>query len=86
MPHVAVPGPFVLWLERQPRTPDLVGSVAAAKILGVAGPHVARLRRQGRMPEPVPIAGTADAYLRSEVEALAVVLEHEREQRQKGGD
>lgn len=66
------------------KTPPLVGSTAAAKILGVPTPHVARLRRQGRMPAPVPIEGTADAYVKAEVQALARELKRERRQRLKG--
>jgi hypothetical protein len=65
------------------RVPPLVGSTAAARILGIPGPHVARLRKAGRL-QPVPIEGTADAYVRSEVEALDRALKRERQARAKG--
>lgn len=82
--HVSVPEGFVAWLEDQPRAPALVGSSAAAAILGVAKPHVTRLRQQGRMPEAIPVEGSSDAYLRSEVVALARQLRRERAARQAG--
>lgn len=62
--------------------PDLVGSSVAAKMLGVPGPHISRLRRAGRL-KPVPIEGTADAYLLEEVRELAKVLKRERAARAK---
>jgi hypothetical protein len=67
------------WLRKQP--PDLVGATEAAKILGVQTPHVTRLREQGRMPEGVPVAGSVQAYVREEVEALARELEARRKER-----
>ena len=84
------------WFRRQPEVqdddegdegrgiPPLVGSTAAAAILGIPAPHVARLRRQGRMPEPVHVEGGHDVYVRSEVEALAAVLRSERGPKQGG--
>lgn len=77
----AVPEAFVRWLAKQPAQPELVGSSAAAEILGVQKPHVTRLRRQGRMPAPVKVEGSNDVYVRSEVVALAAELERERSQR-----
>lgn len=62
--------------------PPLVGSSVAAKMLGVPGPHVSRLRRAGRL-KPVTIEGTADAYLLEEVKALAKTLKAERVARAK---
>jgi len=56
----------------------LVGASAAAKILGIPPPNIARLRKQQRLPAPIPVEGTADAYLRSEIEALAKVLRAKR--------
>jgi hypothetical protein len=79
--HVSVPEGFVAWLRRQPRAPALVGSSAAAAILGVPKPHVTRLRQQGRMPEAIPVEGSNDVYVRSEVVALARQLRREREAR-----
>lgn len=69
------------WLLKQPTAPRLVGATAAAKLLGVQPPHISRLRDQGRMPEPIPVEGTVDAYIREEVEELAVELAQEREAR-----
>lgn len=63
------------FLERQPRFPDLVGATTAAKIMGVNAPYITRLKDQGRMPEAVPVEGSADGYIRSEVEALGGELE-----------
>lgn len=59
----------------------LVGLKAAAGILGVKPPNVSRLRDQGRMPAGVPVEGSADVFVRSEVEVLAVELAAEREAR-----
>lgn len=64
-------------LKRQ----KLVGLTAAAKILGIAPPNVARLRAQGRMPEGVPVEGSADVYLREEVVKLARSMKRERDRR-----
>lgn len=69
------------WLQRQRTAPDLVGATRAAEILGVQPPHLARLRRQGRMPEPIPVDGSVDVYLREEVVALGRQLERERKAR-----
>lgn len=71
------------WLARQPRTPRLVGTTAAAKLLGIQPPHVSRLRDQGRMPEPIEVEGSVDVYLREEVVDLSAELHAEREQRSR---
>lgn len=71
------------WVAERDRAPRLVGPVAAAKILGVQPPHLARLRRQGRMPEAIPVEGTNDVYVREDVEALAKTLAAERAARAK---
>lgn len=60
------------------REQPLVGLVAAARLLGVRAPNVTRLRQQGRMPEGVPVEGSAMVYLRSEIEVLAGELDKER--------
>lgn len=60
---------------------DLVGSKVAAEILGVAGPHVSRLRKTGRLPS-VPVEGTVPVYRRSDVQALAREIKARR--RRKG--
>lgn len=59
----------------------LVGLKGAAGILGVKPPNVSRLRTQGRMSAAVPVEGSADVYVRSEVEALAGELGAERSAR-----
>lgn len=69
---------FGSWLRRQPALPTLVGATRAAEILGVKAPHIARLKAQGRMPEPVAVEGGNEAYLLSEVLALAKTLNAER--------
>jgi predicted DNA-binding transcriptional regulator AlpA len=66
------------WLVRQPTAPHLISRKTAAEILGVKSPHIARFEKQGRMPEPIPVEGTAPAYIREEVEALRDALERER--------
>lgn len=63
------------FLERQPRFPDLVGATKAASLMGVNPPYITRLKDQGRMPEPVPVEGSADGYVREEVLALGEELE-----------
>lgn len=67
-----------------PDYPDLVSSGVAARILGIQGPHVARLRRSGRLVA-VPVEGAAGVYLRSEVLVLARVLARERKARERKG-
>lgn len=71
---------FMEWVRTQPEA-QFVGSTAAAKILGIPAPHVARLRRQGRMPNAIPVAGGYSVYVRSAVEALAKELRAERKAR-----
>lgn len=74
---------FRRWVVRQRTAPDLVGATAAAAILKVQPPHLARLRTQGRMPEAIPVEGSVDVYVREEVEALAEELERERRVRNR---
>lgn len=69
------------FLSRQPRSPELIGTTAAAKLLGIQPPHVSRLRDQGRMPEAVRVEGGNDVFIRDEVEQLARELRAEREDR-----
>lgn len=69
------------WLARQRTAPALVGSKAAARILGVQQPHISRLRDQGRMPDPIPVEEGNDVYVREEVEELAAQLRQAREAR-----
>lgn len=71
------------YLDGQGRVPRLIGATAAAKLLGVQPPHLARLKAQGRMPEGIPVEGTNDVYVREEVEALGVILAGEREARRR---
>jgi predicted DNA-binding transcriptional regulator AlpA len=71
------------WMEKQPMAPDLIGRKVAADILGVNSPYISRLHDQGRMPDPIPIEGTAPAYIREEVEALATELRAERKRREE---
>ena len=68
------------WLAEQPRAPRLIGPTASARVLGVLPPHISRLRDQGRL-RPIPVEGSADVYIRSEVEELAAELAREREER-----
>jgi predicted DNA-binding transcriptional regulator AlpA len=77
----AVATAILRWLRRQPTAPRLVSPTRAAEILGVKLPHLVRLKEQGRMPDPIPIAGSRDAYLLEEVEALGRELAEERAQR-----
>lgn len=69
------------FLERQATAPFLVGTTVAAEILGIKPPHVTRLREQGRMPAPVAVQGSVEAYVREEVEQLARELSRERAER-----
>lgn len=69
------------WLRDQRSAPQLVSATRAASLLGVKPPHISRLRDQGRMPEPIPVEGGNDAYLLSEVQALARDLQAERAER-----
>jgi hypothetical protein len=79
----AVEAALARWLARQRTAPALVGTTVAAKILGIAPPHVSRLREQGRMPDPIPVDGSVDVYVREEVEALGAELRAEREARRR---
>lgn len=69
------------WLGRQPLRPDLVGPTVAAEILGVAPPHIARLKAQNRMPQPIPVDGSFDVYVRGELMPLAHTLAESRARR-----
>lgn len=68
------------FLDRQPEVPDLVGGKVAASIMGVYPPHITRLKDQGRL-RPIPIEGSVDAYLRSEVQVVAEEMRLARERR-----
>lgn len=70
------------WLEKQPTFPDLVSRKTAADLCEIHSPYVSRLEEQGRWPDPVPIEGSAPAYVRQEVEALADELREERAARE----
>lgn len=72
-------------VHRAVKAQPLVGVNRAAKMLGIAPPNVSRLRSQGRMPEAIPVEGSAGVYVKSEVEALASELEAERAARAGGG-
>lgn len=71
------------WVTRQARCPRLVGTTAAAKILGVRPPHVSRLRDRGVMPEPIQIEDSVEVYLREDVEEVAEELRARRSLRAK---
>lgn len=73
--------PLVRLLGRAPTAPDLVSRKVAAEILGVQSPHIARFEKQERMPESIPIEGTAPAYVREEIEALRDEIKTERAER-----
>lgn len=70
------------WLANQPTAPRLTGPTAAAETLGVKPPHITRLKDQGRM-NPIPVEGSADVYIKEEVEALASALHAERQARER---
>lgn len=74
------------WLSRQPRVPRLMGRAAAADLLGIKSPHIARLHEQGRMPDPVEVDGTSPVYLYEEVQPLARELQRERDARKRTRD
>ena len=63
------------------RKQKLVGLTAAAKILGIAPPNVTRLKTQGRLPQGIPVEGSADVYLREEIVKLGKQLARERGRR-----
>lgn len=65
--------------------PRLVSRSKAALMLGIPGPHVSRLVNSGRLV-PVPIEGTAAAYVYDEVLALSTELELERAARREARD
>jgi hypothetical protein len=71
---------FRRWLQMQPEA-CLVGATAAARILRIPAPHIARYRKRGRMPAPLPVDGGYPVYLKGEVEMLARELESERRAR-----
>jgi hypothetical protein len=70
------------FLEKQPTFPSLVSRKKAAEICDVHSPYVSRLEAQGRWPEPVPIEGSAPAYVLEEVQELADELRKERADRE----
>jgi hypothetical protein len=70
------------WVERQPKSPDLVGVAEAATILNLPKPRISRLREQGRMPEPVAELISGPVWNRQEVQALSDLLAKEREARE----
>lgn len=73
---------FYRWLMKQRTLPKLVGVTGAAEMLGLPKARIARLREQGRMPEPLQIVGpSAPVYLHDEVRALADELNRERDER-----
>lgn len=79
--RIAVRAALERWLARQPTAPDLVGATVAAHMLGVKPPYISRLKEQGRMPEPVEVEGSVEAYVREEVEVLAAEIERDRRRR-----
>lgn len=62
--------------------PTLVGVGEAAEMLGLPKPRIARLREQGRMPEPIQELAAGPVWLRSEVKLLAEELAEERRTRE----
>lgn len=80
-------GVLAKWLRRQPRSPKLVSSQGAAKILGVHPPHLQRLKDKGRLPEPVTIEGSRwSAYVKADIQALAKELKAERAAKKTKGE
>lgn len=68
------------YIKEQPEI-CLVGATAAASILRIPAPHIARYRKRERMPVPIPVEGGYPVYLRSEIEEFANELEGERQAR-----
>lgn len=71
------------WMAKQPEMPRLIASVEAARLFGVAPSGIAKLRDQGRMPEPVAVSGSYGVYLREPVEKLAREIAKERQLREE---
>ena len=71
------------WLLRQPQMPKLIGRQRAAKILGVSSPYISVLVADGVMPKPIPVEGGKDAYIESEVKALAAKRKREAKAKAK---
>lgn len=63
--------------------PALVSATGAAHILGIHPPHLARLRKQGRLPEPIPVLDGYQVYRREEIESLAAELAQEKDDARK---
>lgn len=76
-------GRFETWLRKQPRAPHLISRQAAAVILGVASPGIARFQRQGKMPEAIEVDGSSPVYVKAEVVAFAKKREREKVAREK---
>ena len=71
---------FRRWLAGEPEA-CFVGSTAAAELLGIPAPHIARLRKNGRLPAAIDVEGGYPVYLRSEILGLARELAWERQAR-----
>ena len=70
------------YLARQPVQPPLVGVTEAARLLKVPKPRIIRFRQQGRLPEPLEVAGpSAPVYIKDEIETFARTVEQGREER-----
>lgn len=66
------------FLARQPLAPTLVGVGEASEMIGLPKPRIARLREQGRMPEPIAELAAGPVWIQPEVEELAATLARER--------
>ena len=74
---------IVKWLRSQPRVPRLLSRTAAAELLGVQSPYIARLTEQGRMPEPIEVKGSSPVYLYDDIAPLAKELKSQRDARER---
>lgn len=63
-------------------TPDLVGVQEAARIVGVTGRAIQQAHHRGRMPAPIPVAGSDMlVWERSAIERWAQARNDRREGR-----
>lgn len=66
---------------RAPQLPVLYGTAEAAESLDLPKSHMYRLRDSGRLPEPVAELANGPVFIGAEIDALAVELRAERQER-----
>lgn len=69
------------FLSRQPLGPDLVGVAAAAEMIDVPKPRIARLRDQGRLPEPMYDLPSGPLWPREDIREVADAVAEARAER-----